>query len=69
MKLLGIIIGAAIIVGLIALMGRLSDEVPINDQFRCGDCLSGCADGDPESCAHIKNLNEALAKMEAAKQK
>lgn len=69
MKVLGIIIGAAIIVGLIVLMGKLSEEVPINDQFRCGDCLSGCENGDRESCAYIKDLNEALEKMEKKKPK
>lgn len=69
MKILGILIGVAIIAGLIILMGKLSEEVPINDQFRCGDCLSGCTDGTPESCTYIKDLNEALQKMEEAKKK
>lgn len=67
MKILGILIGVVIIAGLIILMGKLSEEVPINDQFRCGDCLSGCADGNPESCTYIRDLNEVLQKMEASK--
>ena len=61
MNIAGILIGLAIIAGLILLMGKMSEHgVEINDNFRCGDCLS-CGEqnpDDPVTCVHFKELSE-----------
>lgn len=61
MNIIGIIVGIAIVAGLIIAMGKMSEHgVEINDNFRCGDCLS-CGDQDPANpvtCIHFKELSE-----------
>ena len=61
MNIIGILIGLVIIAGLIFAMGKMSSYgVEINDNFRCGDCLS-CGEqnpDDPRTCVHFRELSE-----------
>ncbi len=61
MNIISILIGLAIIAGLILAMGKMSNYgVEINDNFRCGDCLS-CGEknpNDPRTCVQYRELSE-----------
>ena len=63
MQIIGIIIAAAIILGLIVLMGKMSEQgVDVNKQFCTGNCSDcGLSDGLdlPEKCEG-KDLNYLL---------
>ena len=54
---IGILIGIAIIAGLIFAMGRMSEQgVNINDHFCCGSCSDCGSEITGESCAHYSDL-------------
>ncbi len=58
MNIIGLLLGGAIIVGLIAAMGIMSRQgVEINDQFRCGDGCEGCST-NPTSCGQFEELRD-----------
>lgn len=62
MNIIGIIVGIAIIAGLLLAMGKMSEQgVDINDQFGCADGgCSSCSAGaeSAESCTHYRDLEQ-----------
>lgn len=55
--IIGILAGVAIIVGLIAAMGKMSEQgVDINDHFCCGSCSTCSSVQKGESCEHYDDL-------------
>lgn len=59
MSIVGVLIGMAIVVGLVLLMGKLSTMgVEINDQFCRGDCSScGKEPGSEQECGQFRDLS------------
>lgn len=62
MSVAGVLIGMAIVVGLVLLMGKLSTMgVDINDQFCRGDCSScGKEPGAEQDCGQFRDLSAEL---------
>ncbi len=59
MTLIGILVGIAIIAGLIIAMGKMSEQgVNINDHFCCGSCSDCSSQTADESCTHYKELEQ-----------
>lgn len=59
MTITGILVGIAIIAGLIFAMGKMSVQgVDINDHFCCGSCSDCSSETTGESCAHYSDLEE-----------
>lgn len=58
MTIIGIIVGIAIIAGLIIAMGKMSEQgVDINNHFCCGSC-NDCLETSDESCTHYTALEQ-----------
>lgn len=59
MTVIGIIAGVAIIVGLLAAMGKMSEQgVDINDHFCCGNCSTCDSSKKGESCDQYGDLKD-----------
>ena len=58
MTIIGIIVGIAIIAGLIIAMGKMSEQgVDINNHFCCGSC-SDCGETAEEACTRYTELEQ-----------
>jgi len=59
MTIIGIIVGVAIVAGLIFAMGKMSEQgVDINDHFCCGSCSDCGSETTGESCTYYGDLEQ-----------
>ncbi|MDD7409116.1 MAG: hypothetical protein SOV71_08145 [Anaerovoracaceae bacterium] len=58
-QIIGIIVGVLIIVGLLAAMGKMSEQgVDINSHFCCGNCNTCASDEKGAACEYYDDLED-----------